>query len=88
MTRTGSPAVAVADGLLDVVPDDRGDDAGPIGEREPHVVRSRPRPADLALADEQHLVDGAAVSQVADIASRVDRAESSTSEESSREAAS
>ena len=37
---------------------------------EPHVVGAGPGAADLALADEQHLVDGAAVSQVADIADR------------------
>ena len=54
--------------LIDVVPHDRGDDAGAVGEREPHVVRPRPRAADLALADEQYLVDGASVPEVADIA--------------------
>ena len=48
-------------GLIDVVPDDRGDDAGPVGERKPHVVRSGPRATDLALANEQHLVDGASI---------------------------
>ena len=63
MTRTGSPAVAVADAFSTSSQTTAATTAGPIGEREPHVVRSGPRPADLALADEQHLVDGAAVSR-------------------------
>ena len=54
--------------LIDVVPDDRGDDAGPVGERKPHVVRSGPRATDLALADKQHMIDGASVLKVANVA--------------------
>ena len=62
-------------GLLNVVPDDRGDDAGSIGEREAHVVRPCPRTTDLALADEQHLVDGASVLQVTDVSGHGGRAD-------------
>ena len=70
MTRTGSPAAVAAAASSTSSHTTASDDARPIGERKPHVVRSGPRPADLALANEQHLVDGAAVSQVADVASR------------------
>jgi hypothetical protein len=52
--------------LLDAVPHHRDDGARPIGECKPHVIRPRPRPADLALANEQHLIDRAPILQVAD----------------------
>ena len=45
-----------------------GDDAGSISQREPQVVRSGPRLAELAVTDEQYLVDGVAVLEVADVA--------------------
>lgn len=53
--------------LLDVVPHDRGHDAGAVREREAHVVRSTSRLTELALADEQHLIDGGSVPQVANV---------------------
>ena len=70
MTLTGSPACGGGSSVIDVVPDDRGDDAGPVGKRKPHVVRAGPGATDLALADEQHLIDGASVLKVANIAGR------------------
>ena len=54
--------------VLDVVPDEAGDDAGSICQREPHEVRAGPRPTVFAVTDEQHLVDGVAVLEIADVA--------------------
>jgi hypothetical protein len=54
--------------VLDVVPDKAGDDAGSVRQREAHEVRAAPCLPELALTDEQHLVDGIAVLQVADVA--------------------
>ena len=57
--------------MLEVVPDHAGHDAGAVGERQSDVVGAGAGLAQLVVSHEQHLVDGAAVLQVAKIADLV-----------------